>query len=194
VIKTLLTCFQGVGNLVNSCFSCVAYGASLSRSMVLRSVGGRTQFTGLIASGLIVIVLLWIADFFEPLPRVIEATFPCSHSSITHAAFFQAILASIIIVALRKILIQIFDLPGFWRKSRLDGIVWVVVFLVVIIVDADVGLGVGFVLSAGSIFFQGLKAYTCLLGHIPNTDLYLDTERYKAVGRKRYPQKLSRIF
>jgi len=120
--------------------------------------------------------------------------FPGSHSSITHAAFFQAILASIIIVALRKILIQIFDLPGFWRKSRLDGIVWVVVFLVVIIVDADVGLGVGFVLSAGSIFFQGLKAYTCLLGHIPNTDLYLDTERYKAVGRKRYPQKLSRIF
>jgi len=59
-----------VGNLVNSFFSCVTYGASLSRSMVLRSVGGKTQFTGLIASGLIVVVLLWIADFFEPLPRV----------------------------------------------------------------------------------------------------------------------------
>lgn len=60
-----------MGNLVNSFFSCVAYGASLSRSMVLRGVGGRTQFTGLVASGLIVIILLWIADFFEPLPRVI---------------------------------------------------------------------------------------------------------------------------
>lgn len=94
-------------------------------------------------------------------------------------------------MALRKILIQVFDLPVFWRKSRLDGIVWVIVFLVVIIVDADVGLGVGFVLSAGSIFFQGLKAYTCLLGHIPNTDLYLDIERYKAVGGNKFPKKLT---
>lgn len=47
--------------------------------MVLRSVGGRTQFTGLIASGLIVIILLWIADFFEPLPRVIFGTFVPLH-------------------------------------------------------------------------------------------------------------------
>ncbi|CAB3371983.1 Hypothetical predicted protein [Cloeon dipterum] len=150
----------GVGNLVNSFFSCVTYGASLSRSMVLRGVGGRTQFTGLIASFLIVIILLWIADFFEPLPR--------------------AILAAIIIVALRKILIQVFDLPVFWRRSRADGIVWIIVFLIVVIVDVDVGLGVGFILSVGNIFMQGLKAYTCLLGHVPNTDLYLDIDRYKA--------------
>ncbi|XP_059491144.1 solute carrier family 26 member 6-like [Neocloeon triangulifer] len=149
----------GVGNLVNSFFSCVTFGASLSRSMVLRGVGGKTQFTGLIASGLIVIILLWIADYFEPLPR--------------------AILASIIIVALRKILIQVFDLPVFWRRSRLDGVVWIIVFLIVVIVDVDVGLGVGFLLSVGAVFMQGLKAYTSLLGHVPNTDLYLDTDRYK---------------
>jgi MFS superfamily sulfate permease-like transporter len=61
---------QGMSNFVGSMFSCVAIGASLSRSMVLRGVGGKTQFTGLIAAGIIVIVLLWIADFFEPLPKV----------------------------------------------------------------------------------------------------------------------------
>jgi MFS superfamily sulfate permease-like transporter len=38
--------------------------------MVLRGVGGKTQLTALTAAGIIVIILLWIADFFQPLPRV----------------------------------------------------------------------------------------------------------------------------
>jgi len=59
-----------MGNFVGSIFSCIVYGASLSRSMVMRGVGGKTQMTALIAAGIIIIILLWIADFFEPLPRV----------------------------------------------------------------------------------------------------------------------------
>jgi solute carrier family 26 protein len=64
----------------------------------------------------------------------------------------------------------------------MDGVVWVVVFLSVIVIDIDYGLGIGLLLSIGCIFLQGLKAYTCLLGNIPNTDLYLDTNRYRAVS------------
>jgi solute carrier family 26 protein len=88
------------------------------------------------------------------------------------------VLAAIIIVALKKILIQVLDFPKFWRLSKLDGIVWLCVF----IIDIDYGLGLGFLLSIGVIFIQGLKAYTCLLGNIINTDLYLDINRYRAVS------------
>ncbi|XP_065336757.1 prestin-like [Cloeon dipterum] len=149
----------GVGNLFSCHFSCIAYGSSLSRSMVLNDVGGATQLTGLTAAGLMVIVLLYIADFFEPLPR--------------------AVLACIITVALREIFEQVADFPGFWRRKKLDGIIWIAVFLIVVIVDVDIGLGIGFILSAAMIFREGIKGTMCVLGNVPNTDIYLDIDNYK---------------
>lgn len=68
--------------------------------------------------------------------------------------------------------------------SRLDAIVWLVTFLTVVIVAIDIGLLVGIILSLSCIFIRGMKPYTCLLGHIPKTDLYLDTTRYKAVNKR----------
>lgn len=61
---------MGGGNLLGSFFSCFPYSASLSRSTIQQTVGGRTQLASLISCGLLVIVLLWIAPFFELLPRV----------------------------------------------------------------------------------------------------------------------------
>jgi len=55
---------------VGSFFSCIAFAASLSRSIVGKGVGGRTQLTALVSMLLIILTLLWVADFFEPLPRV----------------------------------------------------------------------------------------------------------------------------
>lgn len=63
---------QGIGNLVGSFFSCMPFTASLSRSLIQQTVGGRTQLASLISCGILVSVLLWIGPFFEPLPRVIE--------------------------------------------------------------------------------------------------------------------------
>lgn len=54
-------------------------------------------------------------------------------------------------------------------------------FLTVVIVSIDVGLVVGIIFSLASIFIRGMKPYICILGHVPNTDLYLDIKRYKAV-------------
>lgn len=44
------------------------------------------------------------------------------------------------------------------------------------------GLAAGAVISLASVFIQGYKPYTCLLGVVPNTDLYLDIKRYKGVS------------
>lgn len=41
---------------------------------------------------------------------------------------------------------------------------------------------VGAALSLMSLIVRGLRPYACLLGNVPNTDLYLDMTRYKGVN------------
>lgn len=77
---------------------------------------------------------------------------------------------------------QVKHFVEFWRISRLDALIWMSTFLAVVIFAIDVGLLVGIVVSLVVIFIRGLKPYTCLLGHVPNTDLYLNIKRYKAVS------------
>ncbi|XP_043289750.1 solute carrier family 26 member 6 [Venturia canescens] len=150
---------MGVGNLFGSFFSCMPVSASLSRSLIQQTVGGKTQIASVVSCGLLLIILLWIGPFFEPLPR--------------------CVLASIIVVALKGMLMQAKQLPRFWKLSKLDGMVWIVTLLTVVIVGIDIGLLVGLLTSLASILLLTMEPYMCLLGHVPNTDLYLDVNRYE---------------
>nr|CAD7577435.1 unnamed protein product [Timema californicum] len=150
---------QGAGNIVGSFFSCMPFSASLSRSLIQQTVGGKTQLASIVSCCILLCILLWVGPFFEPLPR--------------------CVLASIIVVALKGMLMQALQLPKFWRLSTLDGVVWLATFITVVFIDIDYGLLAGIVLSLVSIFIQGMKPYTCLLGIVPSTDLYLDVNRYK---------------
>lgn len=69
----------------------------------------------------------------------------------------------------------------FWKLSKADAIIWIITFLVVTLVNIDIGLLTGLLVSLVVIILQVIRPYTCLLGHIPHTDLYLDMGRYKAV-------------
>lgn len=73
------------------------------------------------------------------------------------------------------------QLVKFWKLSKADAIIWIVTFLVVTMINIDIGLLVGLLVSLVMILLQIIRPYTCLLGHIPHTDLYLDMDRYKAV-------------
>lgn len=76
---------------------------------------------------------------------------------------------------------QATQLIKFWKLSKTDAIIWIVTFFVVILVNIDIGLLAGLIVSLASVLLQSIRPYTCLLGHIPNSDLYLDLNRYKAV-------------
>lgn len=97
----------------------------------------------------------------------------------------QCVLASVIVVALKGMLMQTKQFVQFYKLSRLDAAVWMGTFLTVVIVSIDIGLLVGIVLSLACVFIRGMRPYTCLLGHIPKTDLYLDTRRYESVSCRR---------
>ncbi|XP_076677233.1 prestin isoform X2 [Andrena cerasifolii] len=152
---------MGLSNVFGSFFSCMPVSASLSRSLIQQTVGGRTQIASVISCFILLTILLWIGPFFEPLPR--------------------CVLASIIVVALKGMFQQASQLIKFWKLNKYDAAIWIVTFLMVVIVSIDIGLLMGIMISLAIILLQSIKPYTCLLGHIPNTDLYLDSSRFKAV-------------
>lgn len=63
-----------MSNVVGSFFSCMPVSASLSRSLIQQTVGGRTQIASVISCTVLLIILLWIGPFFEPLPRSVLAS------------------------------------------------------------------------------------------------------------------------
>ncbi|KAH0954229.1 hypothetical protein HN011_002174 [Eciton burchellii] len=151
---------MGLSNIVGSFFSCMPISASLSRSLIQQTVGGRTQIASIVSCLLLLVILLWIGPFFEPLPK--------------------CILASIIVVALKGMLIQAKQFVKFWKLNKSDAIIWLITFSIVILIDIDIGLLAGLLVSLIVILLKSIRPYTCLLGHIPDTDLYLDLSRYKA--------------
>ncbi|XP_070172363.1 prestin isoform X1 [Polyergus mexicanus] len=151
---------MGFSNVMGSFFSCMPISASLSRSLIQQTVGGRTQIASIVSCLLLFVILLWIGPFFELLPR--------------------CVLASIIVVALKGMFQQANQLIKFWKLSKTDAIIWIVTFLIVTLINIDIGLLAGLFVSLAIILLQAIRPYTCLLGHIPHTDLYLDLDRYKA--------------
>lgn len=85
-------------------------------------------------------------------------------------------------VALKGMLMQCTELKKYWKLSKWDAAVWLVTFTVTAFVDIAFGLLAGVTVSLLSVFIQGYTPYSCLLGNVPSTDLYLDMKRYKGVG------------
>ncbi|XP_050500307.1 sulfate transporter [Diabrotica virgifera virgifera] len=150
---------MGVSNAVGSFFSCMPLCASLSRSMIQQVVGGKTQIVSIVSSMLLIVTVLWIAPFFESLPK--------------------AVLAGIIVVSLKGMLVQVTQLVSYYKLSKFDALVWITTFVSVVFISMEIALMVGISLSLLSIFIASFKPYTCLLGSVPHTDLYLDMNRYK---------------
>lgn len=86
-------------------------------------------------------------------------------------------------MALKGMIMKCTMIKTYWRLSKWDALVWIVTFFTTVFVDISIGLGAGVVVSLFSVFIQGYTPYACLLGVVPNTDLYLDVKRYKGVSR-----------
>lgn len=95
---------MGLANITGSFFSCIPVACALSRSLIQFQTGGKTQLASVVSSSLILIVLLWIGRFFESLPR--------------------AVLAAIIIVALKGMFLQILDLKRFAKEGSYFFLLW----------------------------------------------------------------------
>ncbi|KAB7502826.1 Prestin [Armadillidium nasatum] len=153
---------SGIGNLVSSFFACAPTSASLSRALVQDAAGGVTQMATLIVCILIVLVLLFIGPVFKTLPK--------------------AVLASIIVVALKGMFMQFRDMIAMWKISKIEAITWLITFFSTVIIDIDYGLLVGVIFSIFVLLTKNQRPTCFVLGRLANTDLYLDLKTYPQVN------------
>ena len=151
----------GLTNVFGSFFSCLTASGSLTRTVVYANVGGRTLLGSVISALIVLVVLLVVAPLFEPLPN--------------------AILGSIVLVALRGLLMQFRDIRRLYYISKSDLFVWLVTFFATVFISVSIGLGLGVGAGMLTILWHSFMPYYCLLGQIPETDLYRDMSRFEEV-------------
>lgn len=79
---------------------------------------------------------------------------------------------------------SLFEIVAFkdvWKLSKIDGIVWLISFFTVVIVDISVGMFVAIIMSLLTIGLRTFQPDAYLLGKVVNTEAYLDLRRYKEV-------------
>ncbi|XP_075062063.1 pendrin-like [Mixophyes fleayi] len=151
----------GISNIFSGFFSCFCASTALSRSAVQESTGGKTQIAGLITAAVVMISLLSVGTYLEPLQK--------------------SVLAAIVICNLKGMFWQVKDVPRLWRQSKWDMAIWLFTCAASLLLDIDLGLlvGIGFGLFTVLLRVQ-YPAYSSL-GNVPGTDIYKDTKKYKNV-------------
>lgn len=152
--QELIAC--GSANILGSFFSCFPVSGSLSRSVIQESIA-RTQLCTIPVVIVIILVLLFIAPLFYHLPK--------------------AILAAVVVVALKGLFRQFARLVQLWKICKLDAVVWFAAWLGVVLLGIDVGLGVGVVVALAVVLYKSSRPPATLLGQIPNTGIYRDLQR-----------------
>lgn len=135
----------GLSNMFGGFFQCLPVCASLSRSMVQFAVGGKTEFAHAVSLLSVLVMLLFLGPLFEKVPL--------------------CVLAAIVVVTVKGLLMQMKDFPGIWKCSRLDGTVWLVTFLSVLVIDIDYGIGMGLATSILTLVMRGVQAQVLVMDH-----------------------------
>ncbi|KAL4229849.1 hypothetical protein ACF0H5_010241 [Mactra antiquata] len=148
----------GAGNIFGSFFSCYPYAASVSRSSVQESAGGKTQLASVFSAIMVLIVIVSIGPLFQSLPN--------------------CVLASIIMVALRSLFLQFLDLPKIYKVSAYDFWIWIVTFLAVVVLHVDYGILLGMLFSFFTVVIRSQKTPTENLRPIEEVKVYEDSSKY----------------
>ena len=94
---------------------------------------------------------------------------------------------------------KVLDVKNFWtvyKKSKLEGIVWLLTFLAVMVFDVDIGLYTGLVSNLFLVIVKSQRALSSLLGNIPGThifesmDMCKEAREYKHIKIIRYEESV----
>ncbi|XP_072539189.1 solute carrier family 26 member 6, like 1 [Salminus brasiliensis] len=151
----------GLSNAVGGCFQCYSVCASMSRSLIQETTGGRTQMAGVASAVIVLVTVLKLGPLFQDLP--------------------EAVLAAIVFVNLKGMFKQYTDIVTLWRSSKIDLLVWLVTWVSTVLFNLDMGLGASIGFALLTVIFRTQRPRYSVLGHLPGTDLYLDMETHKKV-------------
>eukprot|EP00088_Acartia_fossae_P050458 TRINITY_DN5654_c0_g1_i1.p1 TRINITY_DN5654_c0_g1~~TRINITY_DN5654_c0_g1_i1.p1 ORF type:complete len:691 (+),score=150.84 TRINITY_DN5654_c0_g1_i1:32-2104(+) len=149
---------QGTANLFGSFFSCLPMAGSLSRSVVQEASGCRSMLTSLVSALCLLVVMLALGPLFQPLP--------------------VCVLAAIILASLVNILKKIGDVSKYWSESAVEGVVWLITFLSIVLLSVDIGLVVGILCSVLATLYRAAAPQILVLGRTKE-GVWLDASTYK---------------
>jgi SulP family sulfate permease len=147
----------GAANVAAGVISGYPVTGGFSRTAVNDQAGAKTPLAGVISAVLIGLTLLFLTPLFYYLP--------------------QAILASLIMVAVGK-LIDLGEVRKLWRLDRVDFWLLTVTFLGTLFLGIQLGIGLGVALSLGVHVYRSMRPHIAVLGRIPGTDIFRNTDRF----------------
>ncbi|OQV14267.1 Pendrin [Hypsibius exemplaris] len=139
----------GASNIIGSFFLCIAVTGGLARSTVQESAGGSTQVVSLVSAVIVLIVLVALGQFLQPLP--------------------MACLGSIIMVALINMMKGALDVQKMWKVSLIDASIFMVTLLATVLLDVDYGLVIGVLYSLLVFAFRMQYGRVAVLGKVRGT-------------------------
>jgi MFS superfamily sulfate permease-like transporter len=129
----------------------------MSQSLVNESAGARTPLSGLIASGIILVVALFFTDLLKNLP--------------------QPVLAAIVLMAVAS-LVKVKVLKRLWQVHRGEFLVAMTALAGVLWAGLLKGVLVGAVISMVLLIRRASSPHVAFLGRIQGTRRYSDRERH----------------
>ena len=150
----------GLANMVGSLFKAYPSASSFSRSAINQESGGTTSMSAIISVLMVILTLLFLTPVFYFLPKTI--------------------LAAIIIVAVFN-LVNIKEAKHLWKTNNLDFWLLFATFISTLFFGIEYGIFAGVGLSIIILIFRTSKPYIAVLGAVPDSDFYKNSERFKNV-------------
>ncbi|RXN03845.1 solute carrier family 26 member 6-like protein [Labeo rohita] len=119
------------------------------------------QIAGVVSGVIVLVTILKLGSLFQELPK--------------------AVLAAIVLVNLKGMFKQYYDIVTLWRTSKIDLLIWLVTYVSTVLFNLDMGLGASMGFALLTVIFRTQRPTYSLLGHLPGTELYLDMETHKEV-------------
>ena len=149
----------GLTSICSAFFQCFPPSNAPPRTMILSNMGSRTTLNAISTSVVILVIMLFLGQFFTALP--------------------VPVLAAMIMVAVKPLLLQIRDLPGVFRVNVYDFVIWVISCLAGIFLDLPFGLYLGFAAAFFIVVFQNQMSGTTVVEKAKYDHMYLPKSAYK---------------
>jgi high affinity sulfate transporter 1 len=147
----------GAANIAAGMFQGFPVSTSGSRTAVAEQAGAKTQVTGLVGAGAIVVMLVAVPGLLRDLP--------------------QPTLAAVVIVAS----LSLADIPGvvrLWRQRRIEAGLSIAAFLGVALLGVLPGIVIAVALSVANVFRRAWWPYQTQLGRVAGLPGYHDVRSY----------------
>jgi len=147
----------GAANLAAGLFQGFPVSTSASRTAVAERAGAKTQLTGVVGAGLIILMILFLPGLFRNLP--------------------QPALAAVVITAA----LSLADIPGtarLWKQRKVEFFLSLIAFAGVALLGVLPGIGIAVGLSILNVFRRAWQPYETTLGLVDGLAGFHDVRSY----------------